>query len=381
MKKHILFYMLLGCILALTACSDDDYSPSVSPLKVTESNVNFNAKGGQGDITVTSTTPIASVESSDEWCQVTQNGDFNIKVSVGVNEDVDTRNSVVTIKDKNGNETHVAVSQSGLLFILDQHKQVFDDEAASATLSFVHSNEATVTVEEDNEWLKAKVDGDNLILTSEANATGDVRSAYVYCASGPRKDSVLVVQGETKDLLGDYYFLGYNNKGQLRYLNSNLSEGTEDGTLTLTITPFKQAMIVDYDEENLVINFKAGQYLGEWTLDEGTEDETTAYVYTTVWETTNGYYTWGDSYSLDGVAGGYSDGGTFIEFQDNGSWSGSTVDGIRFELFSKQEAVKANLMKKTIAYLLYPFMEKKPKTEGAQAKGKMKFANSLSWDK
>lgn len=34
-----------------------------------------------------------------------------------------------------------------------------------------------------------------------------MRSAYVYCTSGPRKDSVLVVQGESKDILGDYYLL------------------------------------------------------------------------------------------------------------------------------------------------------------------------------
>lgn len=70
--------MLLGCLLTFVACSDDDYSPTVSPLKVTESSVAFNAKGGDGEITVASTTPIASVESRDDWCVVSADGDYKV---------------------------------------------------------------------------------------------------------------------------------------------------------------------------------------------------------------------------------------------------------------------------------------------------------------
>lgn len=96
--------MLLGCLLTFVACSDDDYSPTVSPLKVTESSVAFNAKGGDGEITVASSTPIASVESSDDWCVVSADGDYKVKVTVDVNEAVASRNSIVTIKDQGGNE-------------------------------------------------------------------------------------------------------------------------------------------------------------------------------------------------------------------------------------------------------------------------------------
>lgn len=381
MKKHILFYMLMGCILALTACSDDDYSPSVSPLKVTESKVSFNAKGGQGEITVTSATPIASVESSDEWCEVTLDGDYKVKVSVGTNGDVDTRNSVVTIKDKEGHETHVAVSQSGLLFFLDKHKNVLNDGNSTSYLKLVHSNDVKVSVEEDADWLKAKVEGDSLVFTLESNATGDVRSAYVYCESGPRKDSVLVVQGETKDILGDYYFAGYDNKNNLRYLKSTLSEGKEAGTLNLTFAAFNTSMAVDYDEENMVIKFKGGQYLGDWTLkDANTGEESTTYVYTVVWDTNQGYLTWADSYSMDGIINGDPTYGTLIDFEDNGSWSGYEISAIRFELFSKQEAVKANRLGKALTYLVYPFMQKIKDAASAKFKKINSAGTSLSLD-
>lgn len=371
--------MLMGCILALSACSDDDYSPSVSPLKVTESNVSFTAKGGQGEITVTSSTPIASVESSDDWCEVAQEGDYKVRVSVGTNGEVDTRNSVVTIKDKEGYETHVAVSQSGLLFFFDSHKKVLDDGNSTSYLKIVHSNDVKVSIEEDADWLKAQVEGDSLVLTPDANATGDVRSAYVYCESGPRKDSVLVVQGETKDLLGDYYFAGYDNKNALYYLKSTLSEGKEAGTLTLTFSAFNTSMIVDYDEENMVIKFKGGQYLGDWTLkDDDTGGESTAYVYTVVWDIDQGYLTWGDTYSMDGIVNGNPTYGTLIDFEDNGSWTGYEISAIRFELFSKQEAVKANRLGKALTYLIYPFMQKMKNT--AKAKYINSFGTSLSLD-
>lgn len=369
MKKLKIFYMLLGCLLTFAACSDDDYSPAVSPLKVTESNVDFNAKGGDGEITVSSTTPIASVESSDEWCKVSTEGDYKVKVSVGVNEEVDTRNSVVTIKDQGGNETKIAVTQSGLLFYLDAHKSVSTDAASVSYMKLVHSNEVTLKVDEDATWLQASMQGDSLVLNSQENNTGNVRSAYVWCYSGPRKDSLLVVQGETKDVLGDYYFAGKNTKGQVIYILGNLSKGTTTGTLKLSFPKLNAGLEVPYDEDNMEIKFPCGQYLGDWVeTDEETEEETTSYIYSILWDTEQGYLTWGADYSLDGIIMGDTESGTVVEFADNGSWSGYTVDAIRFELFSKKEAVKANRKGIALVSFIDPFMLKVNESSSAARK-------------
>jgi hypothetical protein len=80
---------------------------------------------------------------------VSADGDYKVKVTVDVNEAVASRNSIVTIKDQGGNETHISVTQSGLLFFLDTHKAVFADAAAKDFVKMVHSNEVALSVNED----------------------------------------------------------------------------------------------------------------------------------------------------------------------------------------------------------------------------------------
>lgn len=375
MKKLNIIYMLLGCLLTFVACSDDDYSPTVSPLKVTESSVAFNAKGGDGEITVASSTPIASVESSDDWCVVSADGDYKVKVTVDVNETVASRNSIVTIKDQGGNETHISVTQSGLLFFLDTHKAVFADAAAKDFVKMVHSNEVALSVNEDVDWLEAVVQGDSIVVNTKSNETGEVRSAYVYCTSGPRKDSVLVVQGESKDILGDYYFAGQDKKGKLIYILGNLAKGKTANTLKLSFPALNASMEVPYDEANMSFKFLCGQYLCDYVeKDEETGDETTSYIYSALWDTKKGGFTWGDSYSMDGIIYGDPEIGTIVEFADNGSWSGYNVSAIRFEMFSKKEAVKANRIGALISFI-YPFMQKMKDNNSASRKSNFVPAN------
>ena len=367
MKKLSIYYMLLVCLLTFAACSDDDYTPNVSPLKITESNVAFTAKGGEGEIVVTSTTPIASVASSDSWCTAATNGDYKVKVSVAVNDNLDSRSSVVTIKDQNGNETNIAVTQAGLLFVLNKHKFVVGDDAATSFMKLVHSNDVTVSVAEDVDWLQASIVGDSLQLNPTANTTGEVRSGYVYCQCGPREDSVLVVQGSTADLYGDYYFAGQDKSGKLMYIKSTLSQGTSSDNLKLTFPDWKGSLLVDFDEENMEFKFRGGQYVGDWvTTNATTGDKTTTYIYTVVWDIKKGYLSWSEDYSMDGVIYGDPQYGTLIDFQDNGSWSGYTIGAIRFELFSKKEAVKANRLNKTLVLFIYPFMQKMKEATNAK---------------
>lgn len=368
MKKLNIIYMLLGCLLTFVACSDDDYSPTVSPLKVTESSVAFNAKGGDGEITVASTTPIASVESSDDWCVASADGDYKVKVTVDVNEAVASRNSIVTIKDQGGNETHISVTQSGLLFYLDAHKAVFADAAAKDFVKMVHSNDVALSVNEDVDWLEAAVQGDSIVVNTKSNETGEVRSAYVYCTSGPRKDSVLVVQGESKDILGDYYFAGQNTKGKLIYIVGNLAKGKTVNTLKLSFPALNASMEVPYDEASLSFKFLCGQYLCDYVeKNEETGDETTSYIYSALWDTKKGVLTYGDGKSVDGIIYRDPENGTIVEFADNGSWSGYTVNAIRLEMFSKKEAAKANRIGALISFI-YPFMQKMQDNNSASRK-------------
>ena len=260
------------------------------------------------------------------------------------------------------------MTQSGLLFYLDSHKTVFADAAAKDFVKMVHSNDVALSVNEDVDWLEAAVQGDSIVVNTKSNETGEVRSAYVYCTSGPRKDSVLVVQGESKDILGDYYFAGQNTKGKLIYIVGNLAKGKTANTLKLSFPALNASMEVPYDEASLSFKFLCGQYLCDYVeKNEETGDETTSYIYSALGDTKKGYLTYGDGKSVDGIIYGDPENGTIVEFADNGSWSGYNVSAIRFEMFSKKEAVKANRIGVLISFI-YPFMQKMKDNNSASRK-------------
>ena len=355
MRKFNFILIILGCMLFAMSCSDDNKVVEESPLKVVESNVVFTAAGGNGTIKVTSTTPVASVTSSDDWCKVSVSGSDAISVNVGQYAGTESRNSLVTITDKNSNEVHIAVSQSGFVFSVDEDKHVIKDAEGTYFVPMVHSLAATAVA--DSSWLKASVVGDSLVLKATANTTGDVRSSYVRCECSGNKDSVLVVQGETSDILGNYYFAGTLRDGSVGYIASELVQKT-DGSLAVDFPALDWEAPVAVSSDGLSFNLAGGTYLGTYTeVDTTTNVKTLSYIYTVLWDTDQGYIAWSPDYSFtcdfDGTAGS----GIGV-FRDNGSWSGYVVSALRFEEFTKQEAIGSNRRKVSLLSLIHPFMQK-----------------------
>lgn len=155
----------------------------------------------------------------------------------------------------------------------------------------------------------------------------------------------------------------------------NLAKGKTANTLKLSFPALNASMEVPYDEANMSFKFLCGQYLCDYVeKDEETGDETTSYIYSAIWDTQKGSLTWGDSYSMDGIIYGDPENGTIVEFADNGSWSGYNVSAIRFEMFSKKEAVKANRIGALISFI-YPFMQKMKNNNSASRKSNFVPAN------
>ncbi len=284
-KKHILIIISL---LLFLSCSDDSYSPQLSTLRVTESQVSFQAEGGSGTVTVAGDSPIASVTSSEAWCTAQKAGDYSVSLQVSENPNTDTRSSAITIKDSEGNETHVAVTQTGLTFVLDDNKSfIFKDTESSGTVKILaHTLGVSLSVNnEAKSWLTCSLQGEEVSFQATANNTGDARSGYVYCSSGNRRDSILVVQAEAKDLYGDWYIIGdsmeptetFKKYKVLTYIKVTLSEDSASNKLKMSIPRYNNnSASIDFNEETMGLELfggmdfgKGGTYYPDFNFEDG----------------------------------------------------------------------------------------------------------------
>lgn len=334
MYKNSLLWMFTMLIIVATSCSDDSQVISEQTLKVLTSDLDFTADGGTGTITLSSESRITSATSSDSWCAVSLTDANTVTVKVSSYSELPSRVATITIKDAVGSEVHVAATQTGFVLSVDGDRIVVGDDEGSTSVSITHTS--PVTLESSADWLTASISGKTITVNCTENSTGNVRSAYIYAISGSAKDSVLVVQGERDDLLGEYYYAGYNTStSSLQYINAVI---TADGDgIAVTFPDFDWTLPVTYDADNLSFRVTGGAYMGTYDL-----SSVTYYVYFCPWDTEIGSYTWGTSYSCDYVCYGTSAGSTLAQIEDNGSWSGKTISGAIFSLFKKQQATSAN---------------------------------------
>lgn len=269
LRKYTCSAVLSLAFLCLASCSDKGEDIPVSPLAVTESAVDFTSAGGEGKITVTSTTPIMSVTSSDDWCKATVEGEYTVGLEVNEQLNPDNRMAMVTITDGNGNVKHVSVTQSGLRFNLyEKRVSVADD--GSATLVRMEATGRT-SFQNVPEWLHPASRNDSLILTADANTTGNIREGNVIITCGNKQDSIDVIQGDVSDIVGDYYLVGYTNfSSQHTAANINAQDVVVSyaGGDSLTLTfPGKEdedlKCNVYFDKRTFFFRIYGGTYVGQ----------------------------------------------------------------------------------------------------------------------
>lgn len=360
MKKLNIILFLIGCLFVFASCSDDDQTIDESPLKIVKSNLVFAAVGGSGTVTATSSTPISSATSSDDWCKVSVASDTTVSVTVAAYQGDETRNALITIKDGNDNEVHIAAAQSGNLFYLGSSMMTMPDAAGTDYMKMKHTYPAVASTSAD--WLTVSVTGDSLKFDATANTTGNIRTAVVYVENLGKKDSVTVNQYDMTDIEGTYYFLGNDpSTDKLVYVNSTLKD-KGDGTLTLAFPDLKLTADVAFDEATLTYKLIGGTYFGTYADKDASGAGITRYIYVDLWDAKLGYITWSSSCSYNCRFFG-SKGHTLGVFEDNGSWSGYSVSALVFEKYKAQEATSANRTKTYLLRLVYPYMQKK--TEAA----------------
>lgn len=333
MKRMTIASMLLMALLMVASCSNDDDSMPYAPeLQVESSEVTFTAVGGTGTITFSPETAIVSATSSDLWCKVTVADQHTVTVSTPAYEDLATRNAIVTIADAKGHTAHVAVTQTGLVLMLDANRLRMTDEAATGTVTCSHSSQVTFSASEP--WISGAIEDNNIRVTCQANTTGDMRVGYLYAYSAGEKDSILVIQGERKDILGDYYLSGTRTEdNQQVYLTVKLTEYDED-RVTISIPSYGWRILTTCDDDNLSLRLTAGTRMGYIRGD----DNKIYYMFLNLWDTEAGYYTWLTKYSVDFKFQPREGGGTVAYLSDNGSWSPCLTDALRFDKYTSASA-------------------------------------------
>lgn len=164
MKKITYIFTLIFCAL-IASCSDDENG--MSALKVTNSDVTFEATGGTGVIQVEAIDPIEAT-SNKEWCTVSTEGN-TIRVAVSGNVDLLGRTALVTITSGES-KTMIAVAQNGVTE-KSETGHTFSYEGGSVSLPLSSLEDCTVMIPaEAQSWLSYKIDEGSKAITFTAAA-------------------------------------------------------------------------------------------------------------------------------------------------------------------------------------------------------------------
>jgi len=226
MKKIFSFIVLLAGVMAITSCSNDDATYTVTPkLEITNADVLFEAIGGTGSITVNTTEALTATTES-KWVTLTVSGN-TVNIVAQENTTLTSRSATILLK-AGATEAQVSATQKGGTYGLETGTTYsLNDEARTLNLPLVHTS--AVEVKSLADWITASFDDetDQFVLQVAENSTGWRRSGKVAFETGNIQDSITVTQWDfLKDIQGTYALV-YLSSGKWVYTAVEL-ERTSD---------------------------------------------------------------------------------------------------------------------------------------------------------
>lgn len=207
MKKIISFIVLLAGVISFTSCDNDSTNPYAheSVIQIVKADeLTFNSIGGESYIEFTAPANVQITANAD-WVTLTQQSATRVDVAVTANNDKSDRSAQVTFKS-GADEVIVTVHQLGFVLRIDVPESVTYGNAASSH-SFPMNTSGEVTVESDVDWITAYIDGDNLCYDIAANDQHIWRTGTVTYRSGAYENSIVIRQGEAKDMVGRNFLI------------------------------------------------------------------------------------------------------------------------------------------------------------------------------
>ena len=201
MKKIYSFIILTVMAFSFAACSSDDNVGSQylkeNTVKIVKSDVSFSAKASTGAVEFTAPAG-ATVKLNSTWATAAVDGN-KVTVNVLDNPKLEGRSAKLTIKSGEDSAS-VTIQQQGMSFKYGGDAYyVYNDEAHS--LQTAAPSEGAELKIQGLDWATASINREGIKIDLAENETGTIRSGYIHYEAGPYKDSILVMQGEKKDIL------------------------------------------------------------------------------------------------------------------------------------------------------------------------------------
>ena len=237
MKKYISIFLLVAAAVLGTACSNDnnELPEYAAGLKVVKAQTAFNVIGGANEVKMASEP--AQAYAQDAWLTVTKKAE-TILLTATTNTSPQTRNTLLVVKDAQGDSITINVQQEGITFGLPAGQDIFtDDKAVQKTL--IATANVPVTYTTTGDWLSVAEQGSELTVKATENTTGKARVGWVIAKAAGLVDSLKVVQASLADFVGEY-----KQTAKMRNADRTLSERTSDVRIEATGTN-KANFIVD----------------------------------------------------------------------------------------------------------------------------------------
>ena len=238
MKKYISIFLLVAAAVLGTACSNDNNElPEYAVgLNVVKAQTAFNVVGGTNEVKMASEPALAYAQ--DAWLTVTKKAE-TLLLTAATNTSPQTRNTLLVIKNVQGDSITLNVQQEGITFGLPAGEDIFtDDKAVQKTL--IATANVPVTYVTTGDWISVEQKGNEVGVKVTENTTGKARVGWVIAKAVGLVDSLKVVQASLTDFVGEY-----KQTAKMRNADRTLSERTSDVRIEAATGTNKANFIVD----------------------------------------------------------------------------------------------------------------------------------------
>ena len=221
MKKYISIFMLVAAAVLGTACSsnDNELPEYAVGLNVVKAQTAFNVIGGTNEVKMASE-PVQAY-AQDAWLTVTKKAE-TLMLTAATNTSPQSRNTLLVIKNQQGDSITLNVQQEGITFGLPAGEDIFtDDKAVQKTL--IATANVPVTYVTTGDWISVEQNGNEVGVKVTENTTGKARVGWVIAKAVGLVDSLKVVQASLTDFVGEY-----KQTAKMRNADRTFSERTSD---------------------------------------------------------------------------------------------------------------------------------------------------------
>ena len=213
--------MLVAAAVLGTACSsnDNELPEYAVGLNVVKAQTAFNVVGGTNEVKMASEP--AQAYAQDAWLTVTKKAE-TLMLTAATNTSPQSRNTLLVIKNQQGDSITLNVQQEGITFGLPAGEDIFtDDKAVQKTL--IATANVPVTYVTTGDWISVEQNGNEVGVKVTENTTGKARVGWVIAKAVGLVDSLKVVQASLADFVGEY-----KQTAKMRNADRTLSERTSD---------------------------------------------------------------------------------------------------------------------------------------------------------